>query len=90
MEVVVAMTLFGVIMSGLFDFMANQAQAISYQHEHNKMMYYAQKYVNSGKWADSEDKALGLTFKWDDSDNCLSVKKIGTSGDLITLYIDPE
>ena len=90
MEVVVAMTLFGIIMSGLFDFMANQAQAVAKLNEHNKLMYHMQKFVYSGKWTSSEDKALGVTFKWNESGQYLSVNKTGSSGDLMTVYLDAK
>ena len=91
MEVVVAMTLFGIIMSGVFDFMANQAQAISRRNEHNKLMYHVQKYVNSGRWVDSRDEELGVTVKYNASSRggCISVKDNNTNKNLMELYIDP-
>jgi prepilin-type N-terminal cleavage/methylation domain-containing protein len=91
MEVVVAMTLFGIIMSGVFDFMANQAQTVSRNHDRNKLMYHVQRYVNMGKWADSEDKSLGVTFKYnaESGDGCISVYDNASEKNVMELYIDP-
>lgn len=91
MEVVVAMTLFGIIMSGVFDFMANQTKALAWRNEHEKLMYHVQRYVNSGTWTDSEDKALGVTFKYDadNRDGCIFVSDNKTGKNLLELYIDP-
>ena len=90
MEVVIAMTLFGIIMSGVFDFMANQAKALSHRNAHNKLMYHVQKYVNSGKWVESRDNSLGVTFNYDAESRggCISVKDNATNNNLMELYID--
>ena len=91
MEIVVAMTLFGIIMSGVFEFMANQAQAISKRHEHRILMNGVQKFVNSGKWGESRDVSLGVTFKYDGTKNKERIVVVDndSSTNLMELYIDP-
>lgn len=72
MEVVTAMTLFGIIMYGMFDFMGNQAQVAGQLNMHNTLMYHLQKFINtdpypnsSTKQITSQDKALGALFVYD-------------------------
>lgn len=91
MEIVVAMTLFGIIMSGVFDFMANQTQAMSRQHDRKILLNGVQKYVYGGKWGDSEDKVLGLKFSYNANNNggCIYVKDTVANKNVMELYIDP-
>ena len=91
MEVIVAMALFGIIMSGIFEFMANQAQAITRREEHRILMNGVRNYVNSGKWTDSKDIALGVTFKYDNSSNggCIYVYDDNAKKNVMEIYIDP-
>ena len=91
MEVVIAMTLFGIIMSGVFEFMANQTQAISRRHEHRILMNGVRKYVYGGMWTDSEDKELGVTFKYDwNNGGCILVYDNTARKNLMEIYIDPS
>ena len=48
MEVLTAMTVFGIIMIGFSDFMAEQTTALARTKNMDKVMYYAQKWINSG------------------------------------------
>ena len=66
-EIVVAMSIFGIMMSGMFEFMAGQTHSIAKINEHDRTMYYAQKFVNYGSWAaTSEDKVLDVKFIYGD------------------------
>ena len=91
MEVVVAMTLFGIIMTGVLEFMANQAQAISKREEHRVLMNGVRKFVNSGSWGVSSDVSLGVTFKYNGTKNeeCILVVDNDTQKNLMEIYIDP-
>lgn len=65
-EVVTAMTLFGIIMSGIFDFMGGQANYITQLNYYNKAAYGMQKFVNGGNWTSTvEDTSLGVKFRYD-------------------------
>ena len=48
MEVLTAMTVFGIIMIGFSDFMAEQTTALARTKNMDKVMYYAQKWISSG------------------------------------------
>ena len=80
-EVVMAMTLFGVIMSGIFDFMGGQAHYISKLNYHSKAMYHLQKFVNLEKWNTDDDKK-------ESSDRVLRLKFSYQNGDLGKLRIE--
>ena len=78
-EIVTAMTLFGVIMSGLFDFMANQTINLAHVRQREKIMYYAQKWMSyEGRAGGTVPGAAeeGITFT--SSGNILTVST--TSG----------
>ena len=69
-EVVTAMTLFGVLLGGIFDFMGGQSQYVTKLGYHSKIMYGMQQYINnipldSAKdWKDisSKDEYLGVKY----------------------------
>ena len=70
-EVVTAMTLFGIIMSGLFDFMANQTLNLAYLKDRQTIMYYAQKWIASNDV--SITSADNGYVKFSSADNVLTV-----------------
>ena len=66
-EVVTAMTLFGVLLGGIFDFMGGQSHYIGRLGYHSRIMYGLQKYVNTrplgaASWNNSQDNSLGVEF----------------------------
>ena len=72
-EVIMAMFIFGVIFAGISDFMANQTLAIAHAKTQEKLMYYAQKWINSGDVNISEADNGNITFSY--IDNTLTVTK---------------
>ena len=48
-EFLVATTVFGIMMGGLFEFMANQSETLSDIKNRDTFMFYAQKYVDTLK-----------------------------------------
>ncbi|MBQ7220843.1 MAG: prepilin-type N-terminal cleavage/methylation domain-containing protein [Synergistaceae bacterium] len=51
-EVLTAMTIFGVIFAGVSDFMTNQTLALARAKTREKMMYYAQVWTNNGDYSE--------------------------------------
>ena len=72
-EVIMAMTIFGVIFAGISDFMANQTLALARAKDREKMMYYAQRYIISGDYDNREVKEWETKFTFDN--NTLTVTK---------------
>lgn len=48
-EFLTASLVFGIIMAGLFEFMANQTENVAMIKDRDTMMFYAQKYANTSK-----------------------------------------
>ncbi len=48
-EFLTASLVFGIIMAGLFEFMANQTENLAMIRDRDTMMFYAQKYANTSK-----------------------------------------
>ena len=76
-EVLMAMTIFGVIASGIFDFMANQTLALARAKDREKMIYYAQMWINKGVYTEEttpkEIPGTGGKWKYKFTDNVLTV-----------------
>ncbi|MBQ9903198.1 MAG: prepilin-type N-terminal cleavage/methylation domain-containing protein [Synergistaceae bacterium] len=45
-EFLTASLVFGIIMAGLFEFMANQTENLAMIRDRDDLMFYAQKYIN--------------------------------------------
>ena len=76
-EVLVAMTVFGVIFDGLSQFMANQTLALAHAKDTEKLMYYAQVWVNSNDVGITEADGGNITFSF--TNNVLTVSKGNSS-----------
>ena len=74
-EIVIAMGLFGVIMSGLFDFMANQTLALTRMKEREELMVYAQKYISNGDFSSRTEGDIEYNL----TNNTLTVTKMKKS-----------
>lgn len=48
-EILTAMTVFGVMIAGISEFMANQTTNVAYIIKRDEMMYAVQEYYNEGK-----------------------------------------
>ena len=72
-EVVTAMTIFGIVSAGIFDFIANQTLALARAKDRENMMYYAQRYVISGDYSSYNVDEWGTDFTF--SNNTLTVTK---------------
>lgn len=49
MEFVVALTVFGMMTAGIFEFMANQTENLADIRNKDDLIFYAQKYMNTPK-----------------------------------------
>lgn len=68
MEVLTAMTVFGIIMMGFSDFMAEQTTALARTKNMDKVMYYAQKWISSGDYTNTDSAEGGnVTFALEDN-----------------------
>ena len=76
MEVLTAMTVFGIIIAGFSDFMANQTIALARAKDREKIMYYAQRWISSGDYGITEADEGRITFTSDDTRNFLTVNLI--------------
>ena len=72
-EVITAMAIFGVVFSGISDFMVNQTLAIARAKDREKIMYYAQRWVNSGDI--NIEEADGGKIKFSFTNNILTISK---------------
>ena len=70
-EIIVAMTIFGIVFAGISDFMANQTLSLARAKDREKLMYYAQKWVNSADVSIIEADGGNINFSF--TDNTLKV-----------------
>ena len=95
-EFLVATAVFGIMMGGLFEFMANQSETLSDIRNRDTFMYYAQKYVDTLK-KPPEDTASeinklkqeaknkdSITFTLTDDNKRLIVAKVEANNEIIT------
>ena len=76
-EIITAMTVFGVIMGGISDFIANQSIAVARRKDIEKITYYAQRWLASGDVSINE--ADGGKIKFSFTNNVLTVERGKTS-----------
>ena len=72
-EVITAMAIFGVVFAGISDFMANQTLALAHAKDREKILYYAQKWVNSNDITIEDADGGNITFSY--TDDVLTVSK---------------
>lgn len=63
MEVLTAMAVFGIIIGGISDFVANQTIALARAKGRERIMYYTQRWISSGDY--SLDVAEGGNISFD-------------------------
>ncbi len=96
-EVIIAMAAFGIIMSGTFDFMANQTLAMVKMRERDDVDFWAQKWINSGdvnfkgtdirQYDSSIKEIISITLTPESSSNFEDVEKITiTKGSTTLIY----
>lgn len=73
-EIIIAMLVFGIIMSGTFDFMSNQTMALVRMRERDDIMYQVQRYINYGTEYTEADNV-----KIESQDNIITASKGSTT-----------
>lgn len=76
-EIITGMMIFGVIMGGISDFIANQSIALARIKDREKITYYAQRWLASGDVRITE--ADGGKIKFSFANNTLTVERGKTS-----------
>lgn len=76
-EIITGMMIFGVIMGGISDFIANQSIALTRIKDREKITYYAQRWLASGDVRITEADGGKIKFLFED--NVLTVAKGKTS-----------
>ena len=73
MEVLTAIAIFGIIIEGFSDFMANQTIALARTKDREKIMYYAQRWISSGDYSITEADGGKIKFSSGDAREVLTV-----------------
>ena len=79
-EFLVATTVFGIIMTGIFEFIATQTENLARIRDMDDLMFHAQRYSNG----DTQEKE-GITFTLADSSRILKVTKNDSTSLTFTL-----
>ena len=81
-EFLVATAVFGIMMGGLFEFMANQSETLSDIRNKDELMYYAQRWQNG-------DKSEVEKIKFEEKDGKLTVSKKEDENISMTFKLKP-
>ncbi len=73
MEVLTAIAVFGLIIEGFADFMANQTVALARKKDREQIIYYAQRWIASGDYSLTHADNGHITFSSDDNREVLTV-----------------
>ena len=87
-EFLVATAVFGIMMGGLFEFMANQSETLSDIKNRDELMFYAQKYVNTPKDKRPSEED-GIKFVPSDDGKSLTVSKEEDENVSMTFKLKP-
>ena len=78
-EILTAMLVFGITIGFVSDFIANQTLVVARAKIRERIIYSAQKWINSGIYTTSRDNELNIDREWNDETKTLKVTSGATS-----------